>query len=255
MKNASKDKAIEILGKLVSFLRKSMIHIISVGPLPNHIAFIMDGNVPEGVRCATFYAFSIDNFKQRPDGIQPLMDSFLEHVEGLMKEDSLVSRYGIRVYFQGNLELLSEPVRLAAENAMLATAHNSKLLLIVCIAYTSTNVIVHAVQESCREKWGGIIVLNESAEPEENEKNDGESFVKVTDVDKNMYMAIAAEPDILIRTSGDTRLSYFLLWQTTCTYLYFPSAFWPEIGFRHLLWAILNFQRHHQYLNKRKKQM
>lgn len=183
------------------------------------------------------------------------MDSFLEHVEGLMKEDSIVSRYGIRVYFQGNLKLLSEPVRLAAENAMLATAHNSKLLLIVCIAYTSTNVIVHAVQESCREKWGGIIVLNESAEPEENEKNDGESFVKVTDVDKNMYMAIAAEPDILIRTSGDTRLSYFLLWQTTCTYLYFPSAFWPEIGFRHLLWAILNFQRHHQYLNKRKKQM
>lgn len=117
-----------------------------------------------------------------------------------MKEDSIVSRYGIRVYFQGNLKLLSEPVRLASENAMLATAHNSKLFLIVCIACTSTSVIVHSVQESCRQKWGGIIVLKESAEPEENEKNDGESFVKVTDVDKNMYMAIAPEPDILIRT-------------------------------------------------------
>ncbi|XP_011029075.1 PREDICTED: dehydrodolichyl diphosphate synthase 8-like [Populus euphratica] len=146
MKNVSKDKAIEILGKLVSFLRESMIHIISVGPMPNHIAFIMDGNR-----------------------------------------------------------------RLAAENAMLATAHNSKLFLTVCIACTSTDVIVHAVQESCREKGGGIIVLNESGEPEENEKNDGESFVEVTDVDKNMYMATAPEPDILIRTSGDTRLSYFLL--------------------------------------------
>ncbi|KAJ6405751.1 hypothetical protein OIU84_013668 [Salix udensis] len=278
MKNAGIDKAIEILGKLVRFVRKSMIHVISVGPMPDHVAFIMDGNrrfarkhnLSEaagyrigllaliscvkycselGVRYATFYAFSIDNFKRRSDEIQPLMDLFLEYIEGLMKEGSIVSRYGIRVYFKGNLKLFSEPVRLAAENAMLATAHNSKLFLIVCLAYTSTDEIVHAVQESCEEKWGGAILLNE------NEKNEGESFVKVTDIDKNMYMAIAPEPDILIRTSGDTRLSNFLLWQTTCTYLYFPSAFWPEIGFRHLLWAILNFQRHHQYLTKRKKQV
>ncbi|KAF9686852.1 hypothetical protein SADUNF_Sadunf02G0032700 [Salix dunnii] len=284
MKNAGIDKAIEILGKLVSFLRKSMIHIISVGPMPNHVAFIMDGNrrfarkhnLAEaggykfgllaliscvkycselGVRYVTFFAFSIDNFKRRSDEIQPLMDLFLEYIEELMKEDSIVSRYGIRVYFQGDLKLFSEPVRLAAENAMLATAHNSNLFLIVCLAYTSTDEIVHAVQESCIEKRGGVIVLNESGKPEENEKNDGESFVKVTDIDKNMYMGIAPEPDILIRTSGDTRLSNFLLWQTACTYLYFPSAFWPEIGFRHLLWAILNFQRHHQYLTKRKKQV
>ncbi|CAK7346417.1 unnamed protein product [Dovyalis caffra] len=255
MRNASKDKAIEILGKLVSFLRKCMINIISVGPMPNHIAFIMDGNrsyarkhnmgkltghkfgllalfscvkygYELGVRYLTFYAFSIDSFKQNPDEVEPLMDLFLEYVQGFMKEETFVNRYGMRVFFKGDLKLCSEPVRLAAKKAMLATAQNSKIFLTICVAYSSTNEIVHAVQESCEEKWGEISLLNEnganfySTNPVENEINGGESFVKITDIDKNMYTAIAPDPDILIHTSGETRLSNFLLWQTTYTYLY-----------------------------------
>lgn len=79
-------------------------------------------------------------------------------------------------------------------------------------------------------------------------------FVKLVDIEKNMYMAVAPDPDILIRTSGEARLSNFLLWQTSTCPLYAPTALWPEIGLRHLVWAVLNFQRHHFYLEKKKKQ-
>jgi ditrans,polycis-polyprenyl diphosphate synthase len=76
-----------------------------------------------------------------------LMDLMQEKIEGLIKEESIVNRYGVRVHFLGNLELLSEPVRLAAERAMMATAKNSNAVLSICVAYTSTNEIVHAVQK------------------------------------------------------------------------------------------------------------
>ncbi|KAK8506165.1 hypothetical protein V6N11_059824 [Hibiscus sabdariffa] len=266
---------------IVNFLRKCIFYVLSVGPIPNHIAFIMDGNrrytkrwnlmqgaghkvgysalmsmlkycYELGVRYVTIYAFSIDNFKRTPEEVQSLMDLMLDKIEELLKEESIVNRYGIRVYFSGNLKLLSEPVRLAAERAMLATAKNSKAVLSICVAYTSTNEILHAVQESCEEKWDEITLLNSSGgyEPDENV-----NLIKLTDIEKHMYMAFAPDPDIIIRTSGETRLSNFLLWQSANCYLYSPSVLWPEIGFRQFLWVILNFQRIQVYLDKKRKQV
>ncbi|KAJ0110895.1 hypothetical protein Patl1_01786 [Pistacia atlantica] len=240
-----------------------------MGPLPNHIAFIMDGNrryakklnlidgaghkvgflavtsmlkfcYELGVRNVTIYAFSIDNFKRSPEEVQSLMELMQEKIEGLIKDESIVNCYGVRVYFVGNLKLLSEPVRLAAERAMLATAKNSKAVLSICVAYTSTNEIVNAVEESVEEKI---------------EHHESEPLIKLVDIEKHMYMAVAPDPDIIIRTSGEARLSNFLLWQSAFCYLYSPSVLWPEIGLRHFLWAILNFQRHHSYLNKKGEQL
>ena len=88
----------------------------------------------------------------------------------------------------------------------------------------------------------------------ENENEERESVVKLTDIERHMYMAVAPDPDILIRTSGETRLSNFLLWQSAYCCLYTPSVLWPEIGFRHFVWAILNFQRNRLYLERKKKQ-
>ncbi|XP_048431197.1 dehydrodolichyl diphosphate synthase 6-like [Pyrus x bretschneideri] len=79
--------------------------------------------------------------------------------------------------------------------------------------------------------------------------------VKVVDVEKHLYMSVAPDPDILIRTSGETCLSNFLLRQTSNCPLYSPAALWPDLGLRHLVWAILNFQRNHYYLEKKRKQM
>ncbi|XVF32408.1 hypothetical protein REPUB_Repub17cG0079800 [Reevesia pubescens] len=233
--------------------------------MPNHVAFIMDGNrrytkrwnlmeatghnvgfsalmsvlrycYEFGVRYVTIYAFSIDNFKRSPEEVQSLMELMLEKIEELMKEES-VNCYGVRLYFSGNLKLLSEPVRLATERATLATAKNSKAVLSICIAHTSTNEIVHAVQDSCEERWEEITVQNSSGAGyglirlEGNEQDERDHLIKLTDIEKNMYMAVAPDPDIIIRTSGETRLSNFLLWQSANRYLYSPSVLWPEIGF------------------------
>ncbi|KDP43760.1 hypothetical protein JCGZ_22387 [Jatropha curcas] len=339
-----------------------------MGPIPSHFAFIMDGNrryakkgnlklgaghragfeslisilkycYELGVKYVTIYAFSIDNFKRRPDEVKDLMDLMLEKIDELLKEESMAKQYGIRVYFIGNLKLLSENVRIAAEKVMRATANNTKCTLLICLAYTSRDEILHAVQDSCKNKWeeiqplsfwkatnGGIqeiddckkmngvtphgfqefqkdevdesqataasancsglirevggvdtensmvmhavhtsyedqaVMANRTghgvAPIEESEKMQGEcSMIKLVDIEKYMYMAVAPEPDILVRSSGETRLSNFLLWQSSNCLLYSPDALWPEIGLWHLVWAILDFQRNHSYLEKKKKQL
>ncbi|XVE92719.1 hypothetical protein REPUB_Repub01dG0123800 [Reevesia pubescens] len=187
-----------------------------------------------GVRYVMIYAFSIDNFKRSPEEVQSLMGLMLEKIEELIKEESIVIGYGVRLHFSGNLKLLSELVRLAAERAMLATAKNSKAVLSVCIAYTSTNEIVHAVQESFEERWDEITVLNSSGAGYGlfrlggNKQDERDHLIKLTDIEKHMYMALAPDPDIIIRTSSETRLSNFLLWQSANCYLYSPSLLWPE---------------------------
>ncbi|KAJ0096359.1 hypothetical protein Patl1_29265 [Pistacia atlantica] len=280
-----------------------------------------------GVKYVTIYAFSIENFKRKPDEVHDLMDLMLEKMQAMLKEESIVNRYGIRVHFIGKLKLLSEPVRVAAEKVMRATEKNSKVVLLVCVAYTSGDEIVHAVQESCKHKRDEIEALNERKtsnvipnvvesykdrldgsqtpkatgacngviegidgtnkinvaidctgeklcddqdeaqaskvrignglvdEIEEREKMQGQHCViNLVDIEKHMYMAVAPDPDILLRSSGEARLSNFLLWQTSNCLLYSPAALWPEIGLSHLVWAVLNFQRNHAYLEKKKKQ-
>ncbi|XP_050379158.1 dehydrodolichyl diphosphate synthase CPT3-like [Argentina anserina] len=334
----------QTFGGLSTYLRKCLFSVLTVGPIPAHIAFIMDGNrryakrrnlpVGEGhkagywslmsllrycwelgVKYVTVYAFSIDNFNRPQDEVQTLMDLLQEKIESLLDKENYMNKAGVRVCFIGNLKLLSEPVRVAAENVMKATANNSKSVLSICVAYTSTDEIVHAVEESCMEKMDEIQVPNgrkvngvihgvqeeekvdgvtendvdkscnnnsgvpSAASPgkinwvekvkRENEKvhhhfeevkQNGKqqqkiSEVKLVDVEKHMYMAVAPDPDIMIRTSGETRLSNFLLWQTSNCPLYSPSALWPELGLWQLVWAVLNFQRNHQYLEKKKKQV
>jgi ditrans,polycis-polyprenyl diphosphate synthase len=96
----------------------------------------------------------------------------------------------------------------------------------------------------------GIVEITEKRKYKQGET----ASIKLVDIEKHMYMAVAPDPDILIRTSGEARLSNFLLWQTSGCPLYAPKVLWPEIGLRHLVWAVLNFQRHHFYLEKKKKQ-
>ncbi|KAK1415977.1 hypothetical protein QVD17_31765 [Tagetes erecta] len=264
----------QIYKNLGSFARKCIYGVLSASTIPNHIAFIMDGNrryskqhklvdgeghkvgfsslmsmlrycYELGVKYVTVYAFSIENFKRSPEEVQSLMDLMEEKIQGLIKEESIVNQYGVRVYFIGNLKLLSKPVRLAAERAMEATAKNSKAVLLVCIAYTSTDEILHSVEECCEEKWDEIKVLDDG----KHEKD----VISVLDIERHMYMAVAPEPDIIIRTSGETRLSNFLLWQSADCLLYSPSVLWPEIGFWHLVMAILEFQHKFCYLKKQKQ--
>ncbi|KAK1397865.1 Alkyl transferase [Heracleum sosnowskyi] len=199
-----------------------------LGPIPSHIAFIMDGNrrfskknkLMEGaghragfsalmsmlkycyefrVKYVTIYAFSIDNFRRRPEEVQSVMDLMLEKIEGLTKQESIVNQYGVKVRFVGNLQLLSEPVRLAAERAMVATAENSKAVLTICVAYSATDEILHAVRESCEEKRDEISALEATGSGpygllglNSNEKEQEKCFIDLRDIEKhiNRYSGI-----------------------------------------------------------------
>ncbi|XP_073525801.1 uncharacterized protein [Phyllobates terribilis] len=261
-KNHGDRNSNQIFGKLASFIRRYIFNILSVGPLPNHIAFIMDGNrryarkhnLEEGeghragfitlmsiltycyelkIKYITVYAFSIDNFNRQPEEVKCLMELMQEKIEALLQEQSVIMEYSVRVHFVGNLKLLSKSLQLSIDRVIKASKHNTKAVLVVCVAYTSTDEIVHAVQESIAEKCREL---------------------KLGDIEKHMYMGVAPDVDILVRSSGETRLSNFVLWQTANCLLYCPSALWPELGLRHLVWSVLNFQRHHSYLEKIKKQ-
>ncbi|KAF2310873.1 hypothetical protein GH714_018021 [Hevea brasiliensis] len=229
--NGERPSVFRLLGK---YMRKGLYGILTQGPIPTHLAFILDGNrrfakkhkLPEGgghkagflallnvltycyelgVKYATIYAFSIDNFRRKPHEVQYVMDLMLEKIDGMIKEESIINAYDICVRFVGNLKLL----KLEEANA------------------TGSSTVI---QTENMESYSGI---------------------KLVDLEKNTY--INPYPDVLIRTSGETRLSNYLLWQTTNCILYSPYALWPEIGLRHVVWSVINFQRHYSYLEKHKE--
>ncbi|XP_077231971.1 dehydrodolichyl diphosphate synthase CPT3-like [Tasmannia lanceolata] len=263
---------------ICNFFKRCLFGVLSFGPIPQHIAFIMDGNrrfakcrnlkpgsghkvgflalmsilqhcYELGVKYVTVYAFSIDNFNRKPEEVHSVMELMQEKIEGLLKEESIVNKYGIKVKFIGNLNLLDEPVRIAAEKAMSATAGNTRAVLSICVAYTCTDEIVHAVQESYNEKRADVLGTDLNGVDNGLE----ECVVTLADLERHMYTAGCPDPDILVRTSGETRLSNFLLWQTTFCYLLAPDVLWPDISLRHLVWAILEYQRVYPYLEKKKQ--
>ena len=145
-----------------------------------------------GIKYVTVYAFSIDNFRRKPEEVRSLMDLMLEKIKSLLDKESIVHEYGIHVYFIGNFALLSDQVRAAAEEVMEATSERSGVVLLVCVAYNSTDEIVQAVKKSCVTK------LDRDMET-----------IQLVDIEENMQMSVAPDPDILIRSSGETRLSNF----------------------------------------------
>ncbi|OMO86895.1 Di-trans-poly-cis-decaprenylcistransferase-like protein [Corchorus olitorius] len=263
--------------KLGHLLWKGVSKVLSVGPVPTHIAFIMNGNrryeqnlnlvkgtghraglqsmltmlmhcCELGIKYVTVYAFSIDNFKRKPEEVKRVMDLLKFTFELLTEKSSIAHRYGIKFHFSGNLDLLSEHVLNAAKELMAKTTNYTKFVFTFCIAYTSTDEMVHAIQETCEERQCQMRELKRNGGDYEAEKP-----VKVVDIEKHMYMAIAPDPDIVVRTAGENRLSNFLLWQTANSDLYSTPTLWPEMNFWNLALAVLEFQRNHSYLEKKKK--
>ncbi|KAL2335681.1 hypothetical protein Fmac_016894 [Flemingia macrophylla] len=194
MQKSTGDIIRHLLSGLYGYLRRCIFAILSVGPVPNHIAFIMDGNrryakkrnmregdghkagftalmsilrycYELGVKYVTVYAFSIDNFKRKPKEVQTLMELMREKIEELLQQESLINEYGVRLHFIGDLKLLTEPVRVVVEKAMRVTAHNNQRVVLICVAYTSRHEIVNAVQECCKEKWNEVQASKEAKVP------------------------------------------------------------------------------------------
>ncbi|VVB16737.1 unnamed protein product [Arabis nemorensis] len=258
----------QIFNALMGLMRRFIFRVLRVGPIPNHISFIMDGNrrfakkhniksinaghragfisvtyvlqycKEIGVPYVTLYAFGFDNFKREPEEVKCLMDLMLEKVELTIEQAISGNLKGIRVIFAGDLNSLNERFRAAAQKLMEITEGNRDLIIVVCVAYSTSREIVHAVRESCVRKC---------------DDGDGDVALELSDIEECMYASTVPDPDLVIRTGGGDRLSNFMIWQTSKSLLHTTAALWPELGLWHLVWAILKFQRMQDYLQKKQK--
>lgn len=223
--------------------------------LPAHIAIIMDGNgrwanrrhMPRvaghragidpvrvtvetcarmGIQVLTLYAFSIENWK-RPQAEIDTLWRLLHYYLG--QELPNLMRNGIRLVAIGRLEQLPERVRTELQAAVLATAGNERMTVNLAINYGGRAELVDAVN---------VLI-------EEARRNGTLSQLRIDEsmIESRLYTAGQPHPDLLIRTSGEMRISNFLLWQVAYAELYVTETFWPDFSRTELLKAILDYQR------------
>ncbi|GLJ27261.1 hypothetical protein SUGI_0534940 [Cryptomeria japonica] len=229
-----------LANSIYQIFRRFVIWIVSAGSVPNHVAIIMDGNR----RYAT--KRNAKKLKGHEFGYNSLMHNLrdcyelgikYEKLELLIEKGSIVNKYGIRVQIIGDLSLFPQHVREAAERAMAFSRNNDRAVLNICAPYTGTQEIAQAIE--------GVINNGDLAEKE----------IRAEDIERHLYTSNCPEPELLIRTSGETRLSNFFLWQTSFSLLYATPTLWPEFTFRHLIRAILEYQRAYPFLQKQKDQL
>jgi undecaprenyl diphosphate synthase len=231
-------------------LRRIQMH----GSVPAHIAVIMDGNgrwakgraLPRplghhaGMRAVreviqgcldadvgvlSLFAFSQENW-QRPAGEIDALMSLLE--EYIAREVDNLREKSVSVRILGDLERLAPGARQAVDRVMAETAGGTELALNLCISYSSRAELARAARQLAEEAAAGRL---DPAEIDEDA------------VARRLYTAPWPDPDLLIRTSGEMRISNFLLWQLAYAELYVTPVLWPDFTRRHLFEAILEFQR------------
>ena len=230
----------------------SLLDQIDLHRLPQHIAIIMDGNgrwakrrhLPRiaghraGIRavrqaveaCArlgvpylTLYAFSVENWKRPHTEIKLLMRLLREY---LKKEIGELNRQNIRLQVIGRTQELPPPVLQDLQNALDQTRPNTGLRLILALNYGARAELVDAVQELLtKAKDNGTIKVDECT------------------LSEHLYTRGLPDPDLLIRTSGELRLSNFLLWQVAYAELWVTETLWPDFQQKDLFQAIIDFQK------------
>ncbi|NLY72710.1 MAG: di-trans,poly-cis-decaprenylcistransferase [Tissierellia bacterium] len=216
--------------------------------IPIHVGFIMDGNgrwaksrgLPRsaghragtenirhiirtskdlGIKYLSFYAFSTENFKRPVEEVTFLMNLLIEFFN---KELPELIEEGARIHILGDLSLFKPPVRFVLEKAIKSTADNDKIHVCLALGYGGRAEIVRAVNQIIAE---GI------------KKVDEESF------EDYLYTAGMPQVDFLIRTSGELRISNFLLYQLAYSELYFTPVYWPDFGKESYMEALEDFAR------------
>lgn len=178
-----------------------------------------------GVEVLTLFAFSSENWRRPRDEVSMLMSRFLEALDNEVSE---LHENGIRLRFVGNLQQLSPALRERMQAATSLTAGNQRMQLVVAIAYGGRWDIANAARELARRCAAGEM---HSADIDE------------ASLGAQLALAGLPDPDLLIRTGGEQRISNFLLWNLAYTELYFCDTLWPEFGERELSLAIDHFNR------------
>jgi undecaprenyl diphosphate synthase len=225
---------------------------LDLGQLPRHVAVIMDGNgrwaqkrhLPRiaghkagtetarttietcarlKIEALTLYAFSVENWRRPKTETDFLMQLLREY---LRQEMPLIQRNNIRMRFLGRIDDLPEAVQRDTRGAEMETAKNTGMVLCVALNYGGRAEIVDAVNEILREK---------------NAK--GVDRVTEEEFAEKMYTMGLPDPDLLIRTSGEMRVSNFLLWQIAYAEIYVTETLWPDFNRSRLLEAFVDFQK------------
>jgi undecaprenyl diphosphate synthase len=231
----------------------------NVTPVPHHIAIVMDGNgrwatrryLPRvaghkkgvdalracvrhcgerGVKILTVFAFSSENWNRPPEEVSGLMELL---AVALSREVPHLKAEGVRIQFVGNRSALSDKVRNGLLQAEAATAANTRLVFNVCFNYGGRWDIAQAAAK-----------LAARGEPITEES-----------LDRAMALSPLPDPDLLIRTGGEKRISNFLLWQAAYSELYFSDKLWPEFDDAALDAAIADYAQRERRFGKTSQQV
>ena len=189
------------------------------------VRMIISESIKLGIKILTLYAFSTENWKRPQEEISSLMNLFYEVIK---KEKKGLLENGIKVRFIGHREDLSRPLRLAMGSIEELTQQNSNLTLNIAINYGGRSEICNAIKIIAEE------VLRGSIEP---------SKITQNLVNERLFTADLPDPDLLIRTGGELRISNFLLWQIAYTELWFTGILWPDFSKLQLRQAIYDYEK------------
>ena len=235
-------------------------------PFPKHIAIIMDGNgrwaktkgklrifghengtkavrstvetcAKIGVENLTLYAFSTENWKRPKLEVQTLMQLL---ISSLKKELNTLQKHDIRLNAIGDLESLPKKVYKELAHVMEATTSNSRMTLNLALSYGSRDELTHCMKEIGQKIKKNII------SPEK---------IDESVINQHLYTRNLPDVDLLIRTSGEQRLSNFLLWQIAYAELYFTEVYWPDFRDEHLYEAIATYQKRERRFGKTSEQL
>ena len=222
--------------------------------LPRHVAVIMDGNgrwaterhLPriEGHRSGvdsirdtlkaaielkipylTLYAFSFENWQRPKDEVGFLMNLLSEYLD---REFAELVKNNIRLRVIGRIDMLPGEIQKKIERCVRETAHFEALTLTLALSYSGRSEIVDAVKEIAKEVREGSLRSEDITEDT---------------VGQHLYTAGLPDPDLLIRTSGEMRISNFLLWQLSYTEIYVTDVLWPDFRKAHFIKAVEEYQK------------
>jgi tritrans,polycis-undecaprenyl-diphosphate synthase [geranylgeranyl-diphosphate specific] len=197
-------------------------HELGVDTLEN----VLDWSIELGIEIVTAYAFSTENFNRPKNEVDGLMKLFVINFKKLVDHEK-IHKNEVRVKVVGRIELLPDDVKEAIREAEEATKHYNKRFFNLAIGYDGRLEIVDSIKKIIEEVEAGEITIDDVDEDL---------------VSKNLYTAGLADPNLIIRTSGEERLSGFLLWQSSYSELYFCETLWPELRKVDFIRAIRSYQ-------------
>lgn len=243
-----------------------MLDTIDKNNLPQHIAIIMDGNgrwakkkgamrifghshavtsVREstemcaelGVKFLTLYAFSTENWNRPKEEVDALMQLLVSTIRGEIKT---LTKNNIKLQAIGNIENLPLNCRNELKEAMEITKNNTRLTLILALSYSGRWEIINASKNIANDIKAGLI------QPDD---------INETLFSNYLSTAGIPDPELLIRTSGEKRISNFLLWQIAYAEIYITDILWPDFRKEHLCEAIVDFQKRERRFGKISEQL